>query len=86
MKLSNDYVTQEIDGELYLVPLGGEAFFGVVRCNETGARLVELLREPTTEDALVDALCAEYDAPRALIAADVTAFLATLRKAKALEE
>lgn len=86
MKLNDDYIAQEIDGELYLVPLGGEALFGVIRCNEVGAFLVERLREETDEAALVEALCAAYEAPRDRIAADVGEFLDTLRRAKALAE
>ena len=84
MKLNDNYIAQEIDGELFLVPLGGEAFLGVVRCNEAGAFLAELLREETDEAALVEALCAEYDAPRSVVAADVADFLASLRRVGAL--
>lgn len=86
MKLNEGFVTQDIDGTLYLIPLGGAAFYGVVRCNEVGAALVELLREQTDEAALTEALCAEYDAPRDLVAADVAEFLAALRRAGALDE
>ena len=43
-------------------------------------------REETTEEAVVDAMCAEYDAPRDEIAADVKGFLSTLRSVGALEE
>lgn len=86
MKLKQNIITQEIDGAQYMIPVGAEAFSGVVRNNETAAFLVTLLREETTEEALVDAMCAEYDASRALIEKDVARVLATLRELNALEE
>ena len=85
MKLKQDFVTQEIDGTQYLIPVGGEAFSGVVRGNETVAFLVELLKQETTQEALVDAMCAEYDAPREIIAADVARVLDVLREVGALD-
>ena len=86
MKLKDDFITQDIDDVQFLVPIGGEAFSGVVRSNGTAAFIVNCLKEETTEDAIVDAMCAEYDAPRETIAADVTEILATLREINALEE
>lgn len=86
MKLKKDFVTQVIDGTQFLVPLGGEAFRGVVRSNETAAFVVDCLKEDTTAGAIVDAMCEEYDAPREVIAADVEKILGTLRGICALEE
>ena len=86
MKLKDDFVTQDIDGVQFLIPLGGEAFSGIVRSNETAAFLIDLLREETTEAALTDAMAAEYDAPRETLAADVARVLDTLRSLNALEE
>ena len=86
MKLRTDFVTQDIDGVQFLIPLGGEAFSGIVRSNETAAFLIDLLREETTEAALTDAMAAEYDAPRERLAADVARVLDTLRSLNALEE
>ncbi|MDO4845910.1 MAG: PqqD family protein [Oscillospiraceae bacterium] len=86
MKLHPDFTLQTIDGVLFLVPVGGEAFSGIVRSNETAAFIVELLREETTKDAIVDAMCRKYAAPRDEIAADTEAVLQTLRSIHALVE
>ena len=86
MKLKSDFITQEIDGTQFLVPVGAESFSGIVRSNKTAAFIVNCLREDTAEDAIVDAMCAKYDAPRETIAADVQKVLATLRRINALEE
>ena len=86
MKLKDDFITQDIDDTQFLVPIGGEAFNGIVRSNSTAAFIVDSLKEETTEEAIVDAMCARYDAPRTEIAADVKEILDTLRKINALEE
>ena len=86
MKLKPDFITQMIDDTQFLVPLGGEAFQGIVRSNKTAAFIVDCLKEDTTEDAIVDKMCAQYDAPREVIAADVKEILATLRSIHAIEE
>lgn len=86
MKLKPNFITQDIDGTQFLIPIGGEAFSGIVRSNEPAAFIVDLLKEETTEAALVDAMCAEYDAPREVLAADVATVLRKLRGIGALEE
>lgn len=86
MKLKDDFITQMIDGTQFLVPLCGEAFNGVVRSNETAAFIVDCLKVETTEEKIVDAMCARYDATREEIVADVSGIIETLRSIHALEE
>ena len=86
MKLKSDFITQVIDNTQFLVPLGGETFQGIVRSNKTAAFIVDCLKEETTAEAIVDAMCEKYDAPRETIAADVAKVLDTLRGIRALEE
>ena len=86
MKLKKEFVTQMIDDTQFLVPLGAESFRGIVRSNRTAAFLVDCLKEETTAEQIVDAMCERYDAPRETIAADVEKVLSTLRGIRALEE
>ncbi|MBQ4512038.1 MAG: PqqD family protein [Anaerolineaceae bacterium] len=86
MKLKDDFITQDIDDTQFLVPVGAEAFSGIVRSNKTAAFIVNCLKEETTETAIVDAMCANYDAPRETIAADVAEILGKLRSINAIEE
>ena len=86
MRLKDDLVTQDIDGTQFLVPVGAEAFHGIVRSNKTAAFIVNCLKEETTEERIVDAMCARYAAPRDEIVADVRGILDTLRGINALEE
>ena len=86
MKLRKDFIVQNIDDTQFLVPLGHEAFNGIVRSNKTAAFIVDCLKNDTTKDQIVDAMCLQYDAPRETIAADVAEILNTLRGIGALEE
>ena len=86
MKLKDSFVTQQIDDTQFLISVGGEDFGGMIRSNRTAAFIVDCLAQETTEAAIVDAMCEKYDAPRALIAADVREILDTLRGIHALEE
>lgn len=86
MKLKDDFIVQDIDDTQFLVPLGHEAFSGIVKSNKTAAFIVNCLKKETTEQQIVDAMCAEYDAPRETIAADVNEILSTLRSIHALKE
>lgn len=86
MKLKTNFITQEIDGIQFLVPLGGEDFHGMVRSNKTAAFIVDCLKEETTPEQITDALCSKYEAPRETIAADVAGILDKLRSIHALEE
>ncbi len=86
MKLKPDFISQDVDDVRFLVPVGAESFRGIVKSNKTAAFIVDLLAEETTEEAIVDAMCEKYDAPRERLAADVAKVLETLRKIGALEE
>lgn len=86
MRLKDSFMTQDIDDTQFLVPVGAEAFSGVVRSNKTAAFIVNCLKEDTTEERIVDAMCQKYDAPRERIAADVREVLNTLHKIGALDE
>ena len=86
MKLNPNFVTQSIDDIQFMVPVGEAPFSGLVRSNKTAAFIVDCLKEDTTPEAIVDAMCAKYDAPRETIAADVEKILNTLRSINALTE
>ena len=86
MKLKPEFVTRDVEDTQFMISLGGDSFSGLVRSNKTAAFIVNQLKTETTESAIVDAMCARYDAPRAVIAADVAHILNTLRRIRALDE
>ncbi len=86
MRLRSDFITQDIDDVRFIVPVGNESFSGLVKGNKTAAFIVDLLKEDTTEDKIVDAMCAKYNASREEIASDVSMVLGKLRSINAIEE
>ena len=63
---------------------GGRVFMGAG--NRTLGVILSLLKEETTEAAVVAAMKARFDAPEEVIARDVKKALGELRKIGALEE
>lgn len=86
MKIKETFITQEFDGEQVMVSVGNADFVGMVRSNATAAFIVDCLKEDTTRDAIVDAMCAKYDAPRSVIAEGVDDVIGKLRSIGALDE
>ena len=86
MKLKPGFITQDVEDTQFLIGVGPENFSGFVRSNKTAAFIVDCLKEDTTEEKIVDAMCQKYDAPREQIAADVSEVLNTLRRIRAIEE
>ena len=86
MKLNKDFILHIADGETVLVPTGKAKFSGVVRGNKTLGAVLELLRDETTEEKLVAAMKARFDAPEEIISRDVKKALGGLRKIGAIDE
>ncbi len=86
MKLKKEFLLHNAGEEAVLVPTGNAGFSGVVRGNKTLGAVLELLREETTEETIVAALKARFDAPAGAAEEDVAKALAALRKIGALDE
>ncbi len=86
MKLKPDFITQQIEDVQFMVSVGALSFNGIVRNNETAAFIVDALKEETTEEKIVDLLCAEYDVDRETAANDVAGIIEKLREINALKE
>ncbi len=86
MKLKENFITQNIEDTQFLLAVGETSFSGIVRSNKTAAFIVDCLKEETTEEQIVDAMCKKYDAPRETIAADVASIVEKLRGIGALNE
>lgn len=85
MKLKDTYITHESDGEQILLDTSS-SFAGLIRSNKTAAFIVECLKEETTEEKIVEAMFEKYDAPKEVLARDVSDVIEKLRKVGALEE
>ena len=86
MKLRNEFLVHQNEGETLLVPAGSAEFSGIIKGNATFGEILSLLKNDVTESQIIEALCKEYDASEEIISRDVTKILDSLRQVKALEE
>ena len=86
MKLNYHFLTHELNGETLIVPTAGADFHGLIQGNKTLAAIAECLKSETTEEEVVDTLCARFDGDREIIAADVAEAIARLREIGAIDE
>lgn len=88
MRIRDQFILRQIAGEYIIIPTGQTTlkFNGMITVNEQGAFLWEALKEEITEDALVEAVLAEYDTDRKTAQADVAEFLEVLRQKRILNE
>lgn len=86
MRLKPEFVMTSVADDAVLVPTGAKEFHGIVRGNKTFAAIAELLRQDTTEEAVVAAMRERYDAPEGAIERDVACMIESLREIGALEE
>ncbi|MCR4621540.1 MAG: PqqD family protein [Clostridiales bacterium] len=88
MKCKYIFEKMELDGEIVAVPVGESAaeLHAVLNVNEEAMRILELLREETTEDGIVAQLLKEYAGEKEEIAGLVSAYIDQLRQEGLLEE
>ena len=88
MKLKHEFMIRQVVGENVLIPMGKSAleFSGMVTANDVGAFICERLRSETTEQALLLAVCEEFEVDRGTAQEDLRDFLQLLRRAGLLEE
>jgi hypothetical protein len=88
MKLKYDFSVREIVGEYVMVPLGKGAleFSGMISTSETGALLVEALKQDVTREDLLQRILDEYDVDLPTANGDLDEFLNQLRKLNILIE
>lgn len=86
MKLRDEFLTHQNNGEALLVPSGKADFSGIVKGNNTFGEILSLLKNDTTEAQIITEMCKKYDAPEEVVSRDVRKILDTLREIKAIEE
>lgn len=86
MKIKSGFMLRKVGGRNVVVAVGAASreFNGIIKLNETGAFLWELLKTERTPEELTAALLAEYDIGEDTAAADVGAFLKKLEEAELL--
>ena len=80
MKLKYKMTTMNMDGEIMAVPIECDSkFYGIIRMNDTTAEILELLKEETSEEQIIDKLLSEYDADRETIGKSVKKVIDVLK-------
>lgn len=87
MKIKQGFVLRQVADATIVVPSGKASldFNGMITLNETGAFLWGLLETETTEDAMVEAMLAEYEVEEEVARAGIERFVAKLNAEGLLE-
>lgn len=85
MKLNRNFLVHTIGEETIVVPTGNVSFSGMVRGNQTLGTVLELLKTETTEEAVIAAMRARYEAQEGVIEQDVRNMLEKLRGIGAID-
>ena len=84
MKLKDEFITHNSDDESMLIPTADAKFSGIVRGNKTMGKIIDLLKEETTEDEIVAKLMDIYDIPEETVRKDVRTVIENLSNIGAL--
>lgn len=76
--ISDEVLSQEVNGETVLLDLDGESYFGL---NEVGTRIWQLLQSERTVGETLSALSDEYDVGREQLESDMGELLDKLSDA-----
>ena len=87
MKIKSGFVVREIAGQSVVVALGeaSKAFNGIIKLNETGRIIWDMLTDGAEKSDIVDAILMDYEIDRATVENDVDAVVATLKENNILE-
>lgn len=77
-KPTPDVLCQDVGGEVVLLDLASERYFGL---DPVGTRIWNLIDQDQPLQHVLEILCAEYDAPRERLEGDLLALVAQLADA-----
>lgn len=85
MKLKDTFITHMSNGEQILVDVSGE-FSGLIRNNESAARIVDCLKTSTSVSKIVEQLSLEYEVSNEELESAVKTVIDKLRSVGAIDE
>ena len=87
MKIKKGFVVRSIAGESVVVALGAASkyFNGIIKLNETGRFLWDILAEGANEEELLARMTEEYEVSSEIAQADIEKFITSLRGAGIIE-
>ncbi len=88
MKIKDGFVVRELAGQSIVVALGeaSKTFNGMIKLNDTGRLIWDMLAEGKAKEEIADRFVAEYDVEREVAERDINAFVETLQGAGILED
>ncbi len=88
MKLKYNFENVDMGNEIVSVPVGDNAkdVHGVLKMNSSGKEIIELLKEDTTEEKILNYLVSKYENNREDLAANVREIISKLREAGLITE
>lgn len=87
MKIKKGFVVRSIAGESVVVALGAASknFNGIIKLNETGRFLWDILAEGANEEELLARMTEKYEVSSEIAQADIEKFITSLRGAGIIE-
>lgn len=85
MKLNSTFITHNSGNEQLMISAGGN-FNGMVRSNSTAAEIIDLLKNETTKEQIIEALLEKYEVEREVVEADVEKVISALRGIGAIDD
>ena len=87
IKIKSGFVVREIAGQSVVVALGAasKSFNGIIKLNETGRVMWDILAQGAEKDDVVSKILSEYDVDRATVEKDFDSFVTTLKENNILE-
>ena len=88
MKIKKGFIVRKIGGQNVAVAIGeaSKTFNGMIKLNDTGRIIWDMLSEGKSESDIVGRFVSEYDVDEASAQKDVSAFVEALRGADILEQ
>ena len=85
-KLKYTFETMKLEGSIIAVPVGELAskYHGVIKLNDTGAAILEMLKEDISETEIINALAKRYDVPIERLSVDVHKFISIFQEREML--
>ncbi len=87
MKTKSGFILRALGDNYIIVPVGPEAqrFNGIIKINETGKLIWEMLEKTATEEQLIDAMTEKFEIDRECAAKDVRLFVEKAAKANLID-
>lgn len=87
MKIKDGFVKKEVAGTCLVIAVGKRAseFNAMVKLNETGAFLFDLMKEGNTKEQMLERMLAEYEVEKQVAEQDINEFVNKMIEAKIAE-